>query len=187
MTVLLTDIETKVRSLLGDFSQTTKDIFTYTASAIFTLTEPNALAITTVSVNDVTSGVTNTYDSTTNKVTVTSALSTGDTVEVQYTYYPDYSSTSIGQYIKAAFTHISAHNYKDWIVEGASDEIHPEPDERQTNLIALIASILIRPDNRSYKLPDMTIMVPKDIPTADKVGKAIIIFKLNKHGIFTIS
>ncbi|MBY9002228.1 MAG: hypothetical protein KGD64_15010, partial [Candidatus Heimdallarchaeota archaeon] len=35
------------------------------------------------------------YDSATNKVTITLGLTSGDTVQVEYTYYPNYSDTEI--------------------------------------------------------------------------------------------
>jgi len=188
MAVLLSDIETQVRSLVGDFQVPNTDIFTYTSSAVFTLTESNIVgALTSVSVNDVSSGVTNDFDATRNKVTITSPLTSGDIVEIIYNVYNQYSTTELEQYIKAALYQLSINNYTTFIVEGASDEIHPEPEEREKNIIASVAAILIKPDNRSYRLPDITINVPDDLPTDQKISRAISIFKANKHGVFTIS
>ena len=187
MSVTLTNIETLVRYLLGDISSTQipGDIFTYGTSSIFTLSESNVISVTDVLINDETSGVDYTYDSSTGKVTVNSSLTAGDTVEVQYTYYSNYSSTEIQSYIRAAIMHLSTTNYYTWIIQNST--IFPEPEENEKNLIATITAILMEPDNRTYRLPDITIVTPKDLPTVDKIRKTIAVFKRNIHGIFTIS
>jgi hypothetical protein len=70
MDYTLTEIETLVRQLLGDYSRSMipGDVFTYTNSSVFTLTESNSIAITDVLVNDVEIGSSEySYSSTTNK------------------------------------------------------------------------------------------------------------------------
>ena len=184
MSLTLSDLETIVRNLINDNSTTGTDLFTYGSTAVFTLTESNAIAITSVSKNDIESGVTYTYDATTNKVTVTSSLVAGDTIEVIYTYYPNYSSTEIEGYIKAAIVHLSINRYYDWEIE--DDTIYPEPEVNEKNLIAMVTAILMKPDNISYRLPDITINAPKDLPTVDKINKTIAIFKRTGNVIFFI-
>jgi len=187
MSVSLSNLESKIRYLIGDTLQTMQpgDIFTYENSSIFTLTESNVNSVTAVLVNDteLTSGDWS-YNSTTNKVTITSSLSVGDTVEIRYTYYPNYSSTEIQNYIQAALVHISANNYKTFIVE--NDTIYPEPDDREKNLICLITALLINPDNKTIRLPDVSIVAPRDLPLDQKISRAIAIFKNNTHGIMDI-
>ena len=51
----------------------------------------------------------------------------------------------------------------------------------------MITAILIKPDNRTYRLPDITINAPADIPTDQKIHRAISIFKKNTHGLFDIA
>lgn len=188
MPVILTNIETLVRPLVGDFSTAGIDIFTYGASAVFTLTEPNVITpLTAVLTNEVESGTTFTFDSSVNKMTVTSSLSSGDTVQATYNFYPNYSSTEITNYIQGALSHISINNYATYIITGSTDEIHPEPTEREKHLIAVVTSLLMKPDNRTIRLPDMTITVPKDLPTNKKIAATISHFKRNIHGIFSIA
>ena len=105
---------TLLRAILGDTLQTGRDIFQYTTSNVFVLTESNAQTISSVSVNDVSSGVTYTYDSTYKKLTISSSLLTGDIVEVEYDYYSNFSDTELEGYIKHALSYISINKYADW-------------------------------------------------------------------------
>ena len=187
MSTTLSSLESKVRYLIGDNSTSAipGDIFTYENSNVFTLTESNVENVIAVLVNDeeLESGSWS-YNSTTNKVTISSSLSSGDVVEIRYTYYPNYSSDEIKKYIQAALVHISANNYKTFIVE--NETIYPEPDDREKNLIALITSILIEPNNKTIRLPDVSIAVPRDLPTDQKISRAIALFKKDTHGILDI-
>jgi len=161
------------------------DIFTYSASAVFTLSESNVVAVSTVLQNDVelTSGQYS-YDSDTNKVTVSASLTAGDTVEIRYTYYPNYSSTEVQNYTKGAIAHLSVNNFYHFEIEDTT--VYPEPIEAEKNLIALVASVLIEPDNKSYALPDLRIYAPRDLPLHDKISKIIAVAKHNTHGNFEI-
>lgn len=181
-TTSLTDITAQVRYLINDLPKSGIDIFTYGSSAVFTLTECNPIAITDVSVNDTTSGVSYSYNTSTHKVTLTSSLLSGDTVEVDYTFYQNYSDSEIQNYIYAATYHLSNNNYKKFYIESAN-YIYPDPHDREVHLIAAITALLINPDNKTVRLPDMTISVPKDLPTHDKISRMISIFKKNSHGI----
>ena len=181
MAVTLANIETLVRYLLDDPSTSQKDIFTYENSSIFTLTEDNVISVSTLFINDVEQDTSLwSYDSDTGKVTVSTSMTTGDTVEINYTYYPNYSSSIVQNYVQGALVHISANNYKDFIV--VSSTIYPEPTTREENLIATVASLLINPDNKSYRLPDVMVNVPSDLPTSEKIRRAIVIFKKDSHG-----
>ena len=185
----LSTVETLTRYILGDVStsQVPGDIFTYSNSAIFTLTETNVIAVSSVLHNDVElSSSEYSYDSSTNKVTVSASLTAGDTIEVQYTYYPNYSSTEIQTYVRVAITHLSVSNYATFQI--ASDgTLYPEPEDNEEHLIALLTSILIEPENKSYRLPDVSVNVPKSVPTHDLIRKTIAIFKHNTHGNFFVT
>lgn len=187
MAVTLSDLENKVRYLIGDnlTEMIPGDIFVYENSNVFTLTESNVSSVSTVLVNDSELGFGDwSYNSTTNKVTITVSLSVGDTVEIRYSYYPNYSSSEIQKYIQAALVYISANNYKTFIVE--NNTIFPEPNDREKNLIALITSILIEPNNKTIRLPDVSIVAPRDLPTDQKISRAIALFKKDTHGIFDV-
>jgi hypothetical protein len=176
----------KVRYLIGDNLTTVDDVFTYDTSAIFTLSESNISTITDVYRNDISSGVTHTYSSTTKKVTVSSSLTAGDTIKIEYTCYQNYSDTELTAYIQAALIHLSINNYYNFEYDSATDAIYPTPESKEENLIALVTSILINPDNRSIRLPDLSIGVPNDLPTDQKISKTISKFKHDTHGVFDI-
>jgi len=161
------------------------DIFTYQNSAIFTLTEPNALAVTHVYQNGAELATNKySYDSTANKLTVTASMTSGDVIEIQYTYYPNYSSTEIQGYVQAALVHLSTNNYYTWQVAG--NTLYPDPEPNEANLIALVTATLVYPDNKSYSLPDIRITVPKDLPLYLKIQKIIAIARRNTHGAFEL-
>lgn len=182
----ISDITTTVRYLVDDIIsyQVPGDIFTYGSSSVFTLSEPNVSEVTAVYKNG-TSTSSYTYDSATNKVTVSASLTSGDTIEIQYSYYPNYSSAQIEGYIRAATVHISVNGYYTYNVD-ANDNFYPDLDNAKKNLVAFVAAILMKPDNTSYRFPDMSISVPKSLPTRDLVSKAIAIFKRDTHGVFTV-
>lgn len=187
MEYTITEVETLVRNLLGEIAKTQSpgDIFTYGSSSVFTLTENNVVEILSVLINDVEIGESEySYNTSNNKVTITASLVAGDTVEIQYTFYPNYSSTEIQNFIKAATIHISACNYTTFVIE--NDIIYPSPTREEENLIAMVAAILINPDNTSYSLPDIRVTAPKDLPTIEKIRKIIGVFKTNKSGEFFI-
>jgi hypothetical protein len=182
----VSDITSNVRRLIDDNLVTVEDVFTYGSSTSFTPTESNVSSIVDVLVNDVSSGVTHSYNSTTGKVTVTSSLTAGDTVEIQYTCYKNYSDAEIKNYIRNALIHLTINQYYTFEYDSTGDEIYPTPSTKEGNLIALITSILINPDNRTIRLPDITISVPNDDPTDIKISKAIAKFKHDTHGIFNL-
>ncbi len=187
MSVTLTSLNAKIRALIDDNLLSDSDIHTYANSDVFTISEENVSEVSALYVNDVDYGDANwTYSA--GKVTLdtSSGISTGDTIEITYTYYPNYSATQIDNYTRAALIHISVNNYTDFIVE-SGDVINPEPDDAEKNLISLVTSILIEPQNRTVRMPDFTIAVPNDLPTDKKISRTIALFKKNSHGIFDIA
>lgn len=169
---MITAIRNKIKALVSDFANSSEEAFVYTTSSIFTIAQDN-ITISAVAVNGVTAGVTYTYSSTTNKVTVTSSLSTGDVILVSYTYYK-YSSAELDEYIRAALVFISVYSYEDSDYELESgDVISPTPDNKTTDEIALIASILINPDWTSYKLPNVSVVYPRKMPKEERIEKLI--------------
>jgi len=182
----VTTIKTKIRGIIEDNSTSETDIFTYESSKKFTLSEASVIAITEVYVNETSSGVTHTFDSTTNKVTITSSLTSGDTVQIDYTCYKNYSDTELLNYIKSALVHLSINNYEDFEYDSDDDAIYPDLEGREENLVAMISATLINPDNKSLRLPNISISVPNDFPVNMKISKLISTFKRDKTGIFDV-
>lgn len=189
MSATFSTIVSKIRHLLSENSTSGKDFFTFESSKVFTIGDLNVQTITAVLKNgaEVSESGNWEYSSTTNKLTFESSYSinVGDVIEVQYTYYPNYSDAELDSYTRASLIHISANQYKTFFV--ANDKITPTPSEDEENLIALIASILIRPDNRNYKLPDISIQVPLNSSTTSELIKHTVArFKKSSGGLFKI-
>lgn len=183
----LITLETLIRYILGDTERTMSpgDICIYENSPVFTLSEPNVNSIVQVLKNDtpLTSGQYS-YDIATNKLTISDSMTSGDVIEIQYKYYPNYSSTEVQGYIHSAIVHLSINNYYTW--EISDGIVYPDPEPNERNLIAFVASVLIYPDNKSYSLPDIRINVPTDLPLNIKIQKIIAIAKRNTHGSFEL-
>ena len=169
---MIETIRNKVRALVGDFIATSLEIFTYSNSPIFTLEEENIQEIAEVSLNDVIleSGDYS-FDSSTNKITLSiSGLSSGDIIKINYTYYK-YSNTEIDGYIKGAIIWMSIFdiNQKDYEVENG--DIYPIPTNQETDLMAIIASILIKPNFSEYRLPNITVKYPEKFSKEEKIER----------------
>jgi len=187
MATLLTTLAGKVRNLLGDFSITQKDIFTYSTSAIFTLTQNNPIAVTTVYNNNVEiEDSLWSFDSDTNKVTISDTLTTGDSIEIDYTCYLNYSTAEINAYIQSAIIYLSINNYYDFRYDSTTACIYPELEEREENLIAMVTSILIEEPIQTLRLPDLTVNFPNNLNKDSKINKIISIYKKDTNGIIDL-
>ena len=182
-------IRTKLRNILNDNSISGKDIFTFDSSKVFSLSEDRVIAISDVLKNSVSVSESGnwSYSASTNKLTFTSgySLSVGDIIELDYSYYKDFSDTELTGYINGALSWITVSNYETFDVN--DDDINPEPTTAEENLIAIIASIIIRPDNKNYKMQDLEVRVPNNsLPTEEKIRRVIASFKRNTHGVFSV-
>jgi len=178
----MTTVIEKLRNLIGDNLITTGiDTFTYesiTSSKIFTLTESNVSASSIIVLkNGVVWAASNyTYSATTGKITVTGTLTAGDSLEVDYSYYQKYSDTELQGFIKGAISYLAVGKYGTFAVKSDSI-IFPTPTEAEENLLALIASILIKGDVTHYRTPEITINFEKSDSKEKKIYKIITQFK----------
>jgi len=160
----MNEIIAKVKFLVGSLVAG-YDVFEYTSNGVFTLTEPNATA---ASIKVYKAGILYgnwTFSATSNKITFT-GLTAGNVVEIFYDS-SKYSDTQIGNYIRSALVYVSVNNYKEFEVNGSS--IFPTPDEKESNVIALIACILIKPNISSYKTSEVSIVFEKAKCKEDKI------------------
>ena len=180
-----TQIIAFLRAILGDEIRNGLDIAQYGISNVFSLSESNTQTVVSVAVNDVTSGITYTYNATTQKVTITSSLLVDDIIEINYTYYSNYSDNELIGYIRHALGYISINQYADWQIKD-NDNIYPTPRFAEQNLIAMIAAVIIDPENKSIRTPDFSVNIKNPMSTADTISKIIAIFKKSPAGLFTI-
>jgi hypothetical protein len=174
----MTTIIEKLRNSIEDNLITTgRDSYTYesiTSSKIFTLTEANISAATIVVLKNgvVWAGTNYSYFTTTGKITVTGTLVAGDSLEVNYSYYAKYSDTELQGRIKSAITYLSVEKYGTFAIK-SDNVIFPTPNEGEENLIALIASILIKGDITSYRTPELSITFARGETIENKIKKFI--------------
>lgn len=176
----------KIRGLIEDFSTLVTDVFTYGSSTTFTLSESNIISIVDVYLNDVSSGILHTYNSTTKKVTVNTSMTTGDSVKIEYNAYLNYSDTELKEYIKSALIYLTIHNYYDFEYDSVSDDIYPDLEVREESLIAAISAVLINKPVSNYRLPNLNISIPETDSVDKKIGKIVSAFKRSREGHFDI-
>jgi len=172
----------KLRNLIEDnLINTGRDVFTYESimsSKIFTLTEANVLDTSIIVYkNGILWANTNySYSSTTGKITVTGTLAVGDSLEVSYSYYTKYSDSELIGFIKAAISYLSIEKYGTYAVK-SDNIIFPTPDEQQENLLAIVASILLKGDVTQYRTPEFTVTFEKGESKEKKIKKIVRQFK----------
>jgi hypothetical protein len=183
---MVTRIINKIRALVEDEVKSDLETFTYTTSSIFLLSESDIISVIEVTKNGTALGSGEySYDADTKEVTVSASLTANDIIIISYTYY-DYSNTDIKGYIKSALVWISICQYKTFFYDSTNTLIYPTPTEEQENLISLIASILIKPNYQSYRLPNHTVTYPKTMSKEDRIKDTIATFKKSSHGKFDV-
>lgn len=171
----MVNIINKVRDLIEDNYKYSSEIQEYYGGAkIFTLQNAN-ISETSLKVykNGTLWADTNySYDSDTGKVIVTGTLDTGDNLEFAYNTYEKYSDTELKGYIRSALYHITIEKYKTFAAK-PSGIIFPTPSESEEDLIAIIASILIKGSIRSYKTPEFAVIFEEGTSADDKIKQSI--------------
>lgn len=181
---MLSKIRIKIRALIGDSVKPDFQIFTYTNSNIFTLAEPNISQITKVLINGNTLGAGQSYifDSLTAKITITGvSFNLGDILEVDYAF-TKYGDSELNEFIRASLSWLSIFDFGEGTFEinASTDDIFPNLADKESDLIALVASILVCPDYTTYRLPNLSVIYPAQMPKEDRITKLITRFK---HGI----
>ncbi|MFH0805965.1 MAG: hypothetical protein V1901_03770 [Patescibacteria group bacterium] len=178
-------IISSIRNLIEDnskFNASSPDTFEYISSKVFTLSEQNVNESSIICYYS-TGGTTTILDpsnydfsSDTGKVTVTASLTVGDILEFHYTYCSKYSEAEILGYISSSLIYLSLEKYGDFIL-GSGDVITPTLTVPEENLVALVASILIKKSIKSYKTNEVTIIFAEDMSVEKKIKLAIRQFR----------
>ena len=180
-------IRSRLRNLINDYSKEGNDVFIYGSSDKFSLSENNVSDITDIVINDgdpIDSGDYE-FDGDTEKVSLSvSGISTGDVIEMNYTY-TKYSDTELNGYIRSALVHLSTNNF--YTFDEEEEEIYPEPDDRELDLIAMITSVLIQGTTSQIRLPDMVLQFNEKLSVSNKIKKIIATFKKDNTGRFFIA
>jgi len=183
---MLDKIIVKIRTLIDDVSKSGFEVFRYNTSdaKFFPLAEDNVTTVTSVLKNGTALTVTTeyTYDSASNQVQVIVALAADDVIEVRYTYYK-YSEAEIKNYINNACIWISISSYRDFDFDIDNEDFYTTPSNEETDLISIVASILIKPNYTKYNLPNKSVTYPDRLNKEDKIRQVINHFK-SGLGIF---
>lgn len=179
---MLAIIRQKIRALVEDApAKSDIETFTYTNSTIFTITSCNVVGISKVLRNgaELGSGEFD-FDATTNKLEIIlasgSEFAEEDIIEVDFVFNK-YSDAEIDEFLRASLVWISIFSGEgttDYELE--DEDIYPTPDNKSTDLMALVASILIKPNYSRYSLPNVTVVYPKTMDKDEKIKKLIMNF-----------
>jgi hypothetical protein len=187
---MLDAIRQKIRALVVDNEKSGFQTFLYATTSIFTIAQTNITIVKVLLNGSETTDYT--FDVDTNKIEITaSGLITSDVIEVDYTY-TKYSDTELDGYIRSALVFISVHCYddKDYELEyesGNVGNIVPTPDNRTTDLIALVASILIKPGYSQYNLPNLKVVYPEKMTKEERIEKLISKFQTGLGANYVIN
>jgi len=175
---MIDQLKIKIRSLTEDSSKSDVQAYTVTAddsSVSFIMIEPKILAITEVQLNEeaLGSGQSSDYNSATNRITITADVVETDIITVYFTYYKDNSDAEIIGYIRSALCWISVLDYRDFEISDDETLIYPTPENKEGDLIAIIASILIKPNYSRYSLPNRTVVYPRTMDKDEKIRQLV--------------
>jgi len=168
-----------VRQLIEDISEGVNDYATYEVATLagrtFSLSEENPIATSIkVYINEVLTASTNyAFDEDTGAIVIeSSVLTLTDVIRITYDAYKKYSTNEIDAYITRAFVWMSVLNVNDWEAN-ADNIIVPSPSTSERRLIALVASILVNGNLKTYKTKEFTVQFHDDETPEAKIRKLV--------------
>ena len=111
-------------------------------------------------------------------------VSSGDIVIIYYTYNK-YSNTELDSSIDSALSYMDVNEYNPHYKRDDSD-FYPEPTDKERNLIAIVASILLKPNYSKYILSNVRVEYPRSLSKEKRISKLISRFKRSKEGITSV-
>ena len=172
-----TSVISIIRGMIDDLLRTDgRDSEQYDTSSVFFITEDFVSSATiTVYVNGVeTSNFT--YDSDNNAVTIADSIDTDAIVLMKYSYYKKYSDTELEGYLNSSLAYFPLYQYKKTFEINTDDEIIAIndyiPTTNELYFIAIIASILIDPQNIKISIPDLALSAKRDKPDQDQIKES---------------
>lgn len=191
----ITSLTTIIRGLVKDRIEIDgNDVFEYSTDNKFSLSEPfiDESTFIVYQNGNVISSSDYSYNADTNQLTITfitsgSALTSGDIIRVTYNYYSKYSDTEIRGYLESSLSYFVQHRYKkvfeiaDDVQSGGSNILAingTDPTADELYFIALIASILIDPQNISVNVDgSFKLEANRDTSDQEQISKAFAQFK----------
>jgi len=177
----ITSLSSIIRGLIQDPLRTDgRQVFTYKTDNKFKLSKDYVSSSTiTVTINGISTS-NFVYDSDTGYVTVT-GLTLNDIVIISYSYYKEYSDNEISGYITSSLSYFPMYQYIKTFYINEDDEVvainNYEPTTNELYFIAIIASILINPQNIHIKIPDLDISAKRDKSDQEQIEDAFLKFQ----------
>lgn len=116
-----------------------------------------------------------TYNSSTNRVTITSALVKKDDIIIPFSYYEKYSDTELLQFIKASLSTFVFKRYEKYFYINADEEIVTldgvNPTVEEANIMAIITGIHIDPNNITIKTRDYTLSPEENLSKSQQIDR----------------
>lgn len=122
------------------------------------------------------------YNSDTNKVTITMvssgySLTAGDIIIITFSFYEKYSDSEITSYISANLTRFTQRRYHKRFYMNSSDEVVADngtnPTRSEGDIIAIITSIDIDPQNIKIKTRDFELSPTENKSKSELINEAI--------------
>jgi len=182
LTNTVASVTTIIRGLIQDKLRTDgRNVFTYTSDNRFRLTKDFVSSSTIIVTVNGTPTTNFTYDSDTGYLTIADSLSANDIVIITYSYYSEYSDAEIAGYLESSLAYFPQYQYKKTFEINTSDEIIAindyEPTTNELYFIAIVASILINPQNIKISIPDLTIEAKRDKSDIEQIKDAFLQFQ----------
>lgn len=182
LTNTIASVTTIIRGLIQDQLRTDgRDSFVYVSDNTKRLSYDFVSSSTIVVTINGVATANFSYSSDTGYVTVNTSLSANDTVIITYSYYSEYSDTEIDGYLESALAYFVQYQYKKTFVVDTSNNIlalnDTKPDTNELYFIAIIASILINPQNVKISIPDLAIEAKRDKSDQEQIAEAFLQFQ----------
>lgn len=176
MSLQLTRITQSTRAILGDSSQTSSSSFlipTAVSTTALTLPEVNTNTITLVTQNGVTLA-TNKYSLTGNILTITNTIPANAVIIVTFTYYAQRSDSEIKDAIRGALSYLAVAGAGNILLDDpVTGEFTPYLKLRQELVISMIAAIILKPLQASYRTSIMFVTFPEKMSKDQKIYDVI--------------
>ena len=181
---MLTRLIRITRNLCLDALKSKTENHTYSSSNTFTLYQDNANALLSTLIDGVALQSGQSASLSGNKVTVVATLTSGQVLQFYFDYYSNYSDVQIKAAIESALTYISIKDLKDFYYNTTDEQITPYPSKKEEYLIAIIASIILKPNYTVYKTSTVEVRCAGDKTKEQKIQDVIKDFKFNPSLIF---
>lgn len=116
-----------------------------------------------------------TYNSSTNRVTITASLTKNDDIIITFSYYNQYSDTEILEFISASLSTFVVKRYEKYFYIDDNDEVVTldgvNPTVQEANIMAIITSIDIDPNNITIKTRDYTISPEENLSKSQQIDR----------------